>query len=145
MGHLYLSKGTIMGHPCPECGAPENQYCRRKGKDSTTNHQARVNVAKKAHYASLAPAQRVESEEEIEHLRSKAVSRLRSMAVSDDDKAECIKFLGMSKGTKKPTRQAASRLNETIRYGGDWHPIDDDPFTIRDGCVVELPKAGELF
>ena len=143
--HLYLTKGTILGHPCPECGAPENQYCRRKGKDSTTNHQSRVNVAKKAHYASLAPAQRVESEPEIDALRQNAINRLRSMSVSDQDKQECIRFLGQSK-TQKPTEAAARRLREVIRYGGDWSPLDEsDPFEITtSGKIVSLTPPGML-
>ena len=144
MAHLYLTKGTILGHPCPECGAPENQYCRRK-KNSTTNHQARVNVAKKAHYASLKPSEKITDEPTIERLRQAALNRVRAMDCSEGDKQSALQFLGASRAGRMPSKAQAKSLRENLRYPSNWHPIDNDPFEIQGNRIVELPKAGELF
>ncbi len=145
MDVLRLSKGTVLGTACPTCGAPASQYCQRSAKGSTANHQERVRAARKAAIIAMKPAQRVESEPEIDALRQNAINRLRSMSVSDQDKQECIRFLGQSK-TQKPTEAAARRLRETIRYGGDWSPIDgDDRWRCEGNRIVTLPARGELF
>ena len=145
MGHLYLSKGTIMGHPCPECGAPENQYCRRKGKNSTTNHQARVNVAKKAHYASLKPSEKITDEPTIERLRQAALNRVRAMDCSEGDKQSALQFLGASRPGRQPTTLQAKLMKDTIRYAGNFDPIDaEDRWHCVDNKIVTLPARGDL-
>jgi len=145
MDVLRLSKGAVLGTACPTCGAPASQYCRRSKKGSTANHQERVRAARRAAIIALKPAEKISDESEIERLRMAALNRVRGMDCSKDDKASALQFLSASRVGRMPSREQAKRLNEVLRYPGDWSPIDNDPFEIQGNRIVALPKAGELF